>query len=246
MGGRTKQGQAPILEPAHQRAFLAWVATTTFALRNDVIARLSFECAARATEIGRLRWWMAYDPEWRLRPRLQLHASASKGGYSGRSLCIVPHGLGAALERLRVAVAPRDARGFIVHFRKHSVDPVTRSSAVQAFFRAGYDAIGLREASSHSGRRTAITRVSRAVGLKNAQVFAGHRRVATTAVYEDPAYDVIDRVVTELLVVSAAQGIDVGRPVMAKASLDPVSQAREVIADVETSRPQAARTTLRA
>jgi integrase len=117
-------------------------------------------------------------------------------------------------------MAPRDERGFIVQFRKYSVDAIQRSSAVQAFFRAGYDAIGLREASSHSGRRTAITLVSRAVGLKNAQVFAGHRRLATTAVYEQPAYYLIDRVVTEQLVVSAARVINVGRPVMAKASLD--------------------------
>ena len=60
--------------------------------------------------------------------------------------------------------------------------------------------------SSHSGRRTAITLVSRAVGLKNAQVFAGHRRLATTAIYEQPAYNLIDRVVTEQLVVKPQRG----------------------------------------
>jgi integrase/recombinase XerD len=220
VGGRTKQGQAPVLQTAHKRAFLAWVATTAFPLRNEVMARLSFECGVRATEIGRVRWWMVYEPDWRLRPRLQLHASATKGGYGGRSLRIVPHGLGAALERLRAAMVPPDARGFIVHFRKQSVDAIPRSTAVQAFFRDGYDAIGLPEASSHSGRRTAITLMSRTVGLKNAQVFAGHRSLATTARYEEPEYDAIDRVVAEQLVVSASQVIDVRRPVMAKASLD--------------------------
>lgn len=218
MGGRTKLGQAPILRPADQREFLQWVASTSFVERNEVIARLSFECGVRATEIARVAWHMAVGPNWRVRPRLQLHRTATKGNYGGRELRIVPHGLGAALERLLDTLPPRDLRGFVIQFRKFSVDAVIRSKAVQAFFRRGYDAIGLDEASSHSGRRTAITLVARTVGLKNAQTFAGHRSLATTARYEEPDYLAIDRVVAEQLVVSAPRVLDV-RPRMAKASI---------------------------
>src|SRR5438132_2990992 len=166
-------GQAAALDATEQRAFLRWVLTTKDPMRNDVIARLSFECGLRATEIGRVRWWMAYGPGWRLRHRLLLHATATKGGYGSRTLAIVPAGLGRALDQLRATRPTATPAGFVIRFRKGSIDPIIRSAAVQAFFRAGFNAIGLPEASSHSGRRTAITQMARALGLKNAQVFAG-------------------------------------------------------------------------
>jgi len=213
-GGRTKLGQAPILERADMRAFLAWCATTAYPERNAVIARLSFECGLRAVEIGNVRWEMVYGPEWQLRARLQLHRTASKGGYGGRDLRIVPHALGLALEQLRAVDEPQHEKLFVVHFRKYSTEAVVRSKAVQAVFRFGYDAIGLQEASSHSGRRTAITLMSRAVGIKNAQTFAGHRSVATTLRYEEPDRKAIDRVVAEQLAVHGPRVLK-----MAKAGL---------------------------
>ena len=206
-GGRRKLGQAPILEPRDKRAFLARCASP----RDEVMARFSFECGLRATEIGRVRWFMVIDPDGRVRPRMKLHHSASKGGYGGREVRISP-ALAIALETLWQAAAPRDDRGFVIQFRKHSTDTQIRSKSVQAFFRATYDEAGLREASSHSGRRTAITDIARALGLKNAQTFAGHRSVATTARYEEPEYAAIDRLVDELVV-------NAPRLVMAKASL---------------------------
>ncbi|HEV8474620.1 MAG TPA: site-specific integrase [Methylomirabilota bacterium] len=213
-GGRTKQGQAPILERADMRAFIAWCASTAYPERNEVIARLSFECGLRAVEIGNVRWEMAYGPEWQLRPRLQLHATASKGGYGGRDLRIVPNALGLALEQLRAVARPHHEHLFVVHFRKQSTEAVMRSKAVQAVFRFGFDAIGLDEASSHSGRRTAITLMSRAVGIRNAQTFAGHRNVATTLRYEEPDHTAIDRVVAEQLAVHGPRMLK-----MAKAAL---------------------------
>lgn len=201
-GGRTKLGQAPTLETRDIRELLAWCATTAYPKRNEVIVRLNVECGLRAVEIGNVRWSMAFAPGWQLRPRLQLHRTASKGGYGGRDLRIVPAALGAALLELRQESEPRDERLFVVHFRKHSTEPHIRSRAVQAMFRAGYDAIGLEEHSSHSGRRTAITLLARSVGIKNAQKFAGHRSVATTLRYEEPDTKAIDRVVSEQLAIS--------------------------------------------
>lgn len=220
-GSRSRRlGQAAALDARQQRALLTWVTTTRDPMRNEVMARLSFECGLRATEIGRVRWWMAYTPSGHLRSRLQLHATATKGGYGSRALVIVPAGLGAALDRLRAARPAVSQEGFVIRFRKGSIDPIIRSSAVQAFFRQGYDAIGCLEASSHSGRRTAITQMARALGLKNAQVFAGHRSLATTARYEEPDYAAIDRVVAERLVVQVPRKLS-----MAKASLRVMTQA---------------------
>lgn len=216
--GRTKLGQAAALTTREVAAFLGWTRTTSFPVRDEVIARLSFECGLRATEIARVRWWMAVDERRRVRPRLHLHAAATKGGYGARRLLIERKGLGRALERLLELEAPEALDGFVVRFWKFSIDPVIRSAAVQAFFRRGYDAIGCEDASSHSGRRTAITAVERRKGLPHAQAFAGHRSMATTGLYVGVDQAGIDQVVREELVVQVPRLV-VGKFRMAKAGL---------------------------
>lgn len=226
-GGRTKEGKAPRLTRSQQLEFLDWVETTAYPLRNRVIALLSFECCCRATEIARACWSMAFDPYGRLRSHLKLPKRATKGGYGARELYIDRDSLGAALLELRgdakdVDVAPST---YMVTFRKKSNEPVMRSKAVQAFFRQGFNEIDLPEASSHSGRRTGITLMARAQGLENAQEFAGHRDIATTAGYVDPDHDAIDRVVREQLVVRGPRLLGI-RPRMLKVDLAEGSRSR--------------------
>ena len=56
------------------------------------------------------------------------------------------------------------------------------------FFKSAYKAVGLEGCSSHSGRRTFITKAARAVyraggSLLDVQRLAGHRTIASTQVY---------------------------------------------------------------
>lgn len=213
-GGCRKRGKAPQLTHAQKIAFLAWTTATSAPTRNAVLALLAFECGLRPIEMARVEWGMAFDPSWHLRPRLLLRNFATKGGYGERQLRISPATLGAALERLRAERQPWIARHVLVDFRSGGVNEWSRSRVVQAFFRAGLDAIGLEEHSSYSGRRTAITQLYLTHGLREAQGFAGHRSPSTTAGYIDIDQGTVDRFVDEHLAVQLPRVLK-----MAKAGL---------------------------
>ena len=70
-----------------------------------------------------------------------------------------------------------------------------RPIAIVCWFARAYRAIGLTGCSSHSGRRTFITRAARLVhkagaSLRDVQLLAGHRSLLTTQRYIDGDTDV--------------------------------------------------------
>jgi integrase/recombinase XerD len=82
--------------------------------------------------------------------------------------------------------------------------PVVRSNrggpmhpvSIVNWFAAAYRTLGLAGCSSHSGRRTFITRAARAGGsLRDVQLLAGHRSIVTTQRYIDGDTDAQRRLV---------------------------------------------------
>jgi integrase len=125
---------------------------------------------------------MVLTPAGEISSAIELHDRAAKKS-GGRLIPIHPE-LREALSDLRsltVAVGPvvRSQRG----------GPMTPVSIVNWFAKA-YRAIGLQGCSSHSGRRTFITRAARLVhnagaSLRDVQLLAGHRSIQTTQRYID-------------------------------------------------------------
>jgi len=184
--------QAKTLSDVQLRTLLNFVAAeTSHPDRNRVIVLLSFKAGLRSKEIACLRWRMLTDAQGALSDALALVNNASKGR-SGRVIPLHPD-LRTALLKLHEQERGR-ARGaandYVVAFTKGSADAVTRANSVQFLFKFWFAKLGFRGASSHSGRRTFITKAARAVSqvggsLRDVQALAGHASIAVTQRYVD-------------------------------------------------------------
>ena len=187
--------QAKILSEANVGDLLLFAETTRQPVRNKVIVLLSAKAGLRAGEIADLLWAMVTDPTGAIGTILQLPDCAAKKG-SGR---IVPlhQDLRRALAELR-AVAR--AAGPVI--RSERGGPMTPMSIV-VWFANAYRMIGLDGCSSHSGRRTFVTRAARLVhhaggSMRDVQLLAGHRSIQTTQRYIDGDSDAQRKLVSML------------------------------------------------
>jgi integrase/recombinase XerD len=147
-----------------------------------VIVLLSAKAGLRAREIANLTWDMVIGPTGQISGIIELRDRAAKKS-SGRCIPMHPDLRSALADLRRVAahseyVATSERRG-----------AMTPSSIVVWFNRA-FRGVGLKGCSSHSGRRTFVTRAARLVhkvggSLRDVQLLAGHRSIQMTQRYID-------------------------------------------------------------
>jgi integrase/recombinase XerD len=188
--GLTRQAKA--LTDTQFRALLRFVETeTNFVPRNRVIVLLSFKAGLRAKEIACLTWGMLTDTEGNLMDAMSLSNGATKGK-SGRVIPLHAD-LKSALVKLHgheVAKGRVTPDAFVVTMKKGSSDAVTRSNSVQFLFKSWFASLGFVGSSSHSGRRTFITKAARTISqvggsLRDVQALAGHASIQITQRYVD-------------------------------------------------------------
>jgi integrase len=174
--------QAKILSVGDVTDLLVFASCTRHALRNQVIVLLAAKAGLRAGEIAHLTWDMVVGPTGDVGSVIELHDHAAKKG-SGRLIPVHPD--------LRQALAAyrNCSTGIGPLIRSERGGPMTPLSIVVWFNRA-FRNIGLNGCSSHSGRRTFITRAARLVhkaggSLRDVQLLAGHRSIQTTQRYID-------------------------------------------------------------
>jgi integrase/recombinase XerD len=146
-----------------------------------VLVLLSAKAGLRAGEIANLTWDMVLGPTGQISGIIGLRDHAAKKG-SGRIIPIHPD-LRAALADLRHLARSE----YVVTSERGGA--MTPSSMVVWFNRA-FKSIGLKGCSSHSGRRTFVTRAARLVhkvggSLRDVQLLAGHQSIQTTQRYID-------------------------------------------------------------
>jgi integrase len=161
-------------------------------LRNRLIVLLSLKAGLRASEIARLTWDMLLTPSGEIGQVLEIRDSIAKK-QSGRR---IP--LHQDLSDALASVGSSDCVGPVI--RSERGGPMTPLSIVVWFNRA-FEALGFDGCSSHSGRRTFITRAARAVheaggSLRDVQLLAGHRSIQTTQRYIEGDSDAQRRLVS--------------------------------------------------
>jgi integrase/recombinase XerD len=187
--------QAKILSERHLKYLLTYIGATRYPDRNRIIVLLSVKAGLRAGEIANLTWDMVLDPSGEIGTTIELHDRAAKKS-SGRRVPVHPD-LHAALMAWRQRTVEQ---GPVV--RSERGGPMTATSIVNWFAKA-YWRLHLNGCSSHSGRRTFITRAARLVhqaggSLRDVQLLAGHRSIVTTERYIDGDTDVQRRLVSML------------------------------------------------
>jgi integrase len=184
--------QAKILSLGDVNELLVFARCTRHPLRNRVIVLLAAKAGLRAGEIAKLTWDMVLGPTGEIGSVIELRDIAAKNG----------HG--------RLIPAHPDLRRALVAFRRLStgIGPVIRSErsgpmtplGIVVWFNRAFRNIGLNGCSSHSARRTFITRAARLVhkaggSLRDVQLLAGHHSIQTTQRYIDGDSDAQRKVV---------------------------------------------------
>jgi integrase/recombinase XerC len=182
----TVQGkQAKIVSPTQERAILGYLDTTRYPSRDRVMFLLSMKAGLRAKEMASLTWAMVTDATGQVGETIHLENRASKGKTGGPTMPMHPD-VQAALATLQTARgdAPRPDQSVLFSERGGGLSPAT----VRLWFHRLYTLLRMDGCSSHSGRRTFITRAARKVSqvggsLRDVQELAGHTSLAMTQRY---------------------------------------------------------------
>jgi integrase len=174
--------QAKILSEDDLQDLLVYASTTRNPIRNRVIVLLSAKAGLRAGEIANLTWDMVVGPNGAISTAIEVRDAIAKKR-SGRLIPLHPD-LRAALASWRGVTG--GVGPVVLSERGKAMTPLS----VVVWFARAYRAIGLDGCSSHSGRRTFITRAARLVhkaggSLRDVQLLAGHRSIQTTQRYID-------------------------------------------------------------
>lgn len=172
--------RAAILSDQELTLVLTACDATRHPTRNRTIFMLTFKAGLRISEVSKLDWSMVVDASGEIGQVVDVRDQIAKKR-GGRAIPMHPL-LREALEKLK---AGRAVSGpVILSERGGRMTPVSLCNALAALFKAA----GLKGASSHSGRRTFVTRAARAVGrvggsLRDVQRLAGHAGLKTTSIY---------------------------------------------------------------
>ena len=173
--------QAKILTDNQIQAVLAGLDDTRNPLRNKLMFLLSLH-GFRAKEVASLEISMVTDAEGQIADAIALEDKASKGR-SGRMVYMNKE-LKGTLTAYLAQPRLRQSKYVIVTERSDHFSP----NAVAGFFKTVYGQLGFKGVSSHSGRRTFITRAARKIlqaggSLRDIQALSGIRNLSTVQRY---------------------------------------------------------------
>lgn len=186
-----KEGKAKVLSEVEFKRLLIIAKEGQFAVRNTALIYASFGLGLRAKEIASLTIADVSNPDFQLLDEISLKRAMTKGDKQRHAYLIhdkVRKALQAHLNELKQL--SRD-KPFFQTQRRSRFTPNT----LQKWFKSLYDKAGITGASSHSGRRTFITRlIEQGADIKAVSRLAGHANIATTSIYVDDNPDRLKRI----------------------------------------------------
>jgi integrase/recombinase XerD len=178
--------QAKMLTPKQETAVLTYLQTMRYPVRDRVMFLLSMKAGLRAKEIACLTWAMVTDAEGQITDTIALSNKASKGRGGGRMIPLNTMLHAALVELYQLQSDEVHPERPVVYSERGG--PLTASSVTKWFFHLYRDLGMIGCSSSHSGRRTFITRAARKVSevggsVRDVQQLAGHASLQTTQRY---------------------------------------------------------------
>lgn len=178
-----KEGKARVLNEAEFKRLLIIAKDSTFALRNIAIIFCSFGLGLRAKEIASLKISDVVDHQLNVLDEVNLTRCMTKGDKQ-RHVYVTHKRITSALQEHIDHLQKQDTfnpQGWLFKTQRGSR---FHPDVLQKWFRKLYDKAGLQGASSHSGRRTFITRlIEQGADIKAVSRLAGHASIVTTAIY---------------------------------------------------------------
>ena len=184
--------QAKTLSEKQVSAVLAYLTTTQDAKRNRVIFLLSVDAALRSKEIASVEWNMVLDAKGQLMDKIRLQGRSAKGMSEG--IVYISRRLATALTAYALE---QRLMGAIIKSRNGNA---MSAQVITNWFFNMYRALGFDGCSSHSGRRTAITRWGRNIAaeggsMRDVQALARHSSLHLTRKYIEVSDGAMKRVV---------------------------------------------------
>ena len=178
-----KEGKARVLNEAEFKRLLIIAKDSSFSIRNTAIIFCSFGLGLRAKEIASLKIRDVVDAQFNVLDEVNLTRNMTKGDKQ-RHVYVTHKKITAALQDHIDDLKTRDdfnQQGWLFKTQRGSR---FHPDVLQKWFRKLYDKAGLHGASSHSGRRTFITRlIEQGADIKAVSRLAGHASIVTTAIY---------------------------------------------------------------
>jgi integrase/recombinase XerD len=190
-----KEGKAQVLDEREFKRLLIIAKDSSFALRNIAIIYCSFGLGLRVKEIAALKITDVFDNNFKVLEQVNLKRAMTKGGKQ-RYVYVTNKKVATALQDYIDYLLNKEQSAFNKNGYLFKTQRGSRfhPDVLQKWFRKMYDKVGLTEASSHSGRRTFITRlVEQGVDIKAVSRLAGHANIVTTSEYVEDNPDRLKR-----------------------------------------------------
>lgn len=174
--------QAKVINDGEMKRLLAIVDAGKHAHRNRVAVMLSYMAGLRVGEIAALTIGDVYDSDGNVREQIFLKSAYTKGGHS-RTVFVskrLAKGLSSYFVTLPASLKPE--RPLLLTQKNTAFS----ANTLCQLFGQLYNKAGIDGASSHSGRRSFITKLAHSgISAKVIMTLAGHKHLTTTQRYID-------------------------------------------------------------